>query len=122
MALGKAIGDYDLKMTSVDHAEDGSTIKCNFEGPATGFGTVLGTMIFRGGAPDKAGACSWRSQAFLENGEQSQGAGEGTWDEVGKHQWRVRLLIRTTDGQIIASDGNLDLASRTLKGKILEWS
>ncbi|NNL85363.1 MAG: hypothetical protein HKP27_06900 [Myxococcales bacterium] len=122
MALGKAIGDYDLKMTSVDHAEDGSSITCNFEGPATGFGTVLGTMIFRGGAPDKAGVCSWRSQAFLDNGDQNQGTGEGTWDEVGKHQWRVRLLLRTSDGQIIASDGKLDLASRTLKGKILEWS
>lgn len=122
MALGKAVGDYDLKMTSVDHSEDGNSITCNFEGPATGFGTVLGTLIFKGAAPDKGGSCSWRSQAFLDDGEQTQGTGEGTWDEVGKHQWRVRLLIRISDGQVIASDGNLDLASRKLAGKILEWS
>ncbi len=122
MALGKVIGDYDLKITSVDHAEDGSAATVNVEGSATGFGTVLGTCIFHGGAPEKMGSCSWRSQAFLDNGEQTQGSGEGTWDEAGKHQWRVRLLLRSSDGQIIASDGTLDLASRTMKGKILEWS
>ena len=121
MALGKAIGDIDFKMSSVDHAEDGSKVTLNFDGTGTGYGTVLGTLIARGAAADKGGLCSWRAQGFLDDGEQVTGLGEGTWDECGKHQWRVRLLTRISNGQVIATDATLDLASRSLKGKILGW-
>ncbi len=121
MALGKAIGDIDFKMTSADHAEDGSGVTLNFDGTGTGYGTVLGSLIARGSAGDKFGTCSWRAQGFLDDGNQVVGAGEGTWAEVGKHQWRIRLIVQISDGSVIASDSTLDLASRSLKGKILEW-
>ena len=122
MALGEKKGDYDLKFSSISHAEDGASVSLHCEGPATGFGTVIGTLVARGEASAKRGMCSWRSQAFLDNGEQVAGTGEGTWEECGKHRWRIRLIVMTTDGPIFGSDGEVDLASRSLKGKILDWS
>ena len=47
---------------------------------------------------------------------------EGTWEECGKHQWRIRAVNKTSDGQTFAADGVLDLAGRSYKGKLLEWS
>ncbi len=32
------------------------------------------------------------------------------------------MIVRISDGQVLASDGTLDLATRTFKGKNLEWS
>ena len=48
--------------------------------------------------------------------------GEGAYEVLGNHRWRTRLVITVSDGQIFASDGALDLASRSLTGKNLEWS
>jgi len=122
MAIGKEIGDFSFKSTSTSYAEDGSGVQIDLDGTATGYGTVLGTLSLRSEPGAKAGSCSWRGQGFLENGEIVVGAGEGNWEEIGKHQWRTRMVVTTSDGGTHASDGQLDLASRTLKGKMLEWS
>ena len=50
------------------------------------------------------------------------GTGEGSWQEIGKHRWWTRMVIRVSDGEIFASDGQLDLASRSFTGKNLEWN
>jgi hypothetical protein len=122
MALGKEIGSFELNITSWSHGEDGASVAITVDGPATDFGTVLGTL-FGGVEPGaKSGPCSWRSQAFLDNGDIAGGSGEGTWMESGKHQWRIRMTIAISDGRFIASDGTLDLAGRSFNGKILEWS
>ena len=123
MALGKEIGDFSFQITSTSYAGEEGTVHVNVDGTATAFGTVLGTMTFHVDTPgDKSGALSWRGQGFLDDGEQTAGIGEGAWEEAGKHQWRTRLVIRTSDGQVFASDGLVDLATRTLKGKNIEWS
>lgn len=121
MALGKEIGDFSFKLTSAAYAEDGSGVQLNYDGEATGFGTVLGTMYGRGEPGAKQGTCSCRAEAFLDNGDQVVGQGEGTWEEVGKHQGRVRAINHTSDGQSFASDGIIDLGSRSFKGKLIEW-
>jgi hypothetical protein len=121
MALGKEIGDFSFKLTSTTFAEDGSSIQLNYDGEATGFGTVLGTLYGRGEPGAKQGTCSWRAEGFLDDGNQVMGGGEGTWQEVGKHRWRVRAINQTSDGQSFASDGIIDLASRSFKGKLIEW-
>jgi hypothetical protein len=122
MAIGKEIGEFSLKTTSTTFAEDGGSVQINCEGTATGYGTVLGTMTFRSEPEAKSGSLSWRGQGFLENGDTLAGTGEGTWEEMGKHQWRTRMIVTTSDGGCHASDGHLDLATRTLTGKMLEWS
>lgn len=120
MALGKEIGEFSLKVTSVSYDADGSA-RLNCDGTATSFGTVLGTLVLRGQPGAKVGTASWRGDAFLENGEQRQATGEGSFTELGRHQWRTRMVICISDGQTFASDGKLDLASRSLSGKNLEW-
>ncbi len=122
MALGKEIGNFSLKITSVSYADDGAaTVDC--DGTADGFGTVLGSLTFAAGEPEaKNGALRWRGGAFLDGGEVRQAVGEGAYEEIGNHKWRTRLIVTVSDGQIFGSDGVLDLAGRSLKGKNLEWS
>lgn len=123
MALGKETGDFSFQITSTSYAGEEGTVQVNVDGTATGFGTVLGTMTFAVAEPGaKSGALRWRGQGFLENGEQVAGTGEGHWEEIGQHRWRTRMVVHTSDGQVFGSDGQLDLATRTLKGKNLEWS
>lgn len=123
MALGKEIGDFSFQITSTSYAGDAGSVHINVDGTATSFGTVLGTMTFQVDAPGaKSGALNWRGQAFLENGENVAGLGEGAWEEIGTHRWRTRMVVRVSDGQVFGSDGVLDLATRSLKGKNLEWS
>ena len=47
-------------------------------------------VTLRGEPGAKSGLCSWRGQGFLENGEVSTGAGQGTWEELGNNR---RALI-----------------------------
>ena len=122
MAIGKEIGQFSFNATSTTYPEEGGRVQINCDGTADNFGTVVGTMTFRGEPGAKSGPLSWRGQGFLDNGETVAGTGEGSWEEMGKHQWRTRLIVSTSDGQCFASDGHLDLATRTLKGKMLEWS
>ena len=122
MAIGKEIGEFSLKSISTSYAEEGGSVQINCDGTATGYGTVLGTLTFRGEPGAKSGALSWRGQGFLENGDTVAGAGQGTWESIGKHKWRSRLIVTTSDGGCHESDGHLDLKSRILSGKLLEWS
>lgn len=122
MALGKELGTYELKQTGVRYAEDGGSVSIDCDGTATGFGTVLGSLILRAEPDATQGPCSWRGQSLLENGERSVAMGEGTWEDCGTNQWRIRLLINSSNGQTFATDGVLDLATRSLNGKLLDWS
>lgn len=122
MAIGKELGDFSLNITSSVFADDGSSVQVNADGTGSGFGTILGTLTFRGDPGAKAGLASWRGSGFLDNGDQVQGIGDGIWQEIGKHQWRIRAAVLISDGQILATDGTVDLASRSYKGKLLDWS
>ena len=64
----------------------GSTSSTRADGTAPPFGTILGTLTARGAPGAKQGTCSWRAQAFAENGDSLFAVGEGTWHESGKHQ------------------------------------
>ena len=121
MALGKELGEFSLKITSVAYAQDGSAY-INVDGTATNYGTVLGTLIVKGEPGATKGTASWVGDGFLDDGTVVRGSGEGTYEETGHHQWRTRLLITVSNGDTIASDGRIDLASRTFSGKNLEWS
>lgn len=121
MALGKAIGNFSFKMTSVNYGSDGTTT-VDFDGTADGFGTCLGTMSFSGESGAKVGPCTWAGEAFTDDGQVLRATGEGAVEEIGKHKWRTRLVLTVSDGQIFASDGLIDLANRSLTGKNLEWT
>jgi hypothetical protein len=122
MASGKQVGEFSFKFTSVTVTPGpaGSVlVQGNCEGPATGFGAVLGTATFVGG---KSGTFSWCAAAYLDNGEQRSGTGSGTFENIGKHRLRTQGFVQISDGRTVASEGEIDLATRSWTGKIFETS
>ena len=122
MAKGKELGEFSLKSTSLTLSPGpaGSTlIQGNFEGTATGFGAVLGTAAFVGG---KSGTFSYCGGAYLDNGDTNSATGTGTYESIGKHRWSTVGLLQTADGQALVSEGEIDLATRSWKGKLFEKS
>jgi hypothetical protein len=127
MAVGKQLGEFALKATSLTYTatETGGSIQGNFEGTAKGeglTGPVLGTLT-SGGAPGaKSGTCSWVGTSYLDNGEETHAKGEGTWESIGTHKWRIRGINYLSDGRTVASDGEIVLATRSFTGTLFEWS
>jgi hypothetical protein len=125
MAKGKKSGEFTFKATSVTYEEmasGGGVVQLNLDGKATGFGTVMGTMSLFGDAPgSQSGRSSWTGEAYLENGDVVQGSGDGFFEKSGKHKWRVRSIVRTTDGAVLLSDGVINLDGRSYKGTLTRW-
>jgi len=121
MALGKQVGEFSFKQTSITVGETSSQL--NFHGTAAGFGTVQGTLTVRTDEPGTPrGTCSWRGVGFMEDGKWVSGAGEGTWETGGTHKWRIRQYHSISDGRTVLSDGELELATLSYQGKLYEWS
>jgi hypothetical protein len=123
MATGKALGEFSLKAITATYSPGpagGVLSQVNWEGTATGFGTVFGTATFGGGP--KGGTYSLCSEAFMDNGDIMTGIGQGTFETVGKHRWRTEGFMQLSDGRRIAGEGEIDLAARSWKGKLSEIS
>jgi hypothetical protein len=123
MASGKQLGEFSLKAITATYSPGpaGSVLsQVNWEGTATGFGAVFGTATYVGGP--KGGTFSYCAEAFLDNGDGLTGIGQGTFESTGKHRWRTEGFIQISDGRRVATEGEMDLASRSWKGKISEMS
>ena len=123
MASCKAIGEFSFKAITMTHSPGpaGSVLnQVNWEGTATGFGAVFGTATHVGGP--KGGTFSYCAAAYLDNGDGLTGIGQGTFESTGKHRWRTEGFIQISDGRRVATEGEMDLASRSWKGKISEMS
>ena len=121
MASGKAIGEYSLKsVTAVQTVGPAGSVllQVNWEGTATGFGTLFGTATYVGG--QRGGTFSWVSTAYLDNGDGLNGVGQGTYENSGKHRWNTKAITEISDGRRIAAEGEIDLASRSWKGTLFE--
>jgi hypothetical protein len=123
MAKGKKLADFSMQVTSITFVpgQAGSMVnQANFEGTATGgFGTVAGTAAFVGG---KSGTFSWCGGAWLDNGDELASSGSGSYESSGKHRWTTRAILDFSDGRRVISEGEIDLASRSWKGKVSAWS
>ena len=126
MPAAKKPVDFSFKSTSVTFQElDGGAgaTHVNYEGKATGFGTVLGTLSFFSEAPGaQGGTTHWVGTAFLDNGDEVTGSSDGYWERTGNHKWRVRGLMRTSAGTTYTSGGVVSLDGRTYKGQLSEWA
>ena len=123
MASGKQLGEFSLKAITATYSPGpaGSVLsQVNWEGTATGFGAVFGTATYVGGP--KGGTFSYCAAAYLDNGDAVTGIGQGTFESTGKHRWRTEGFIQISDGRRVATEGEIDLASRSWKGKISEMS
>ena len=124
MAGGKEIGEFSLKVTTLTYtpAPAGSVlVQANFEGNATGFGVVLGTMTATS-AGQKNGTWSWCAAAYLDNGDSVTGNGQGTFSSGGPNRWRTQGFIDISDGRTIGVEGELELATRVWSGKLFASS
>jgi hypothetical protein len=120
MAPGKQIGEFSFKfITLITSPGPGGSVlrQVTWEGPAAGFGTVFSTATYVGG---KSGTFSDCASAFLDNGEERNSIGHGTYASTEKHRWHVEGIHQISDGRRITSDGEIDLAARSWKGKIFE--
>jgi hypothetical protein len=124
--LADAIGEFALKHvgSALTKNDDGVVVTyVNYEGTATGFGTVFGTLAFplpEGGA--RSGTCSWAGQGFPPDSQWTSSSGDGTWEQVdGKYAWNISIpSLGISDGRVIRSEGVLDLEARTFNGQIFE--
>ncbi len=120
---GKQIGEFSFKFITITNSPGpaGSVlVQVNWEGTATGFGAVFSTVTYVGGPKD--GTFSDCGTAYLDNGDGLSGIGQGTYESTGKQRWHTQGFIQISDGRRITSEGEIDLASRSWKGKIFEMS
>lgn len=126
MAIGEAAGEFSLTSTGITvtaNPNGGGTNQVNVEGTATGYGTVIGTLTFQSDSPDAdGGICTWTGQGYLEDGTTVGGAGQGVFNALGNHKWRVRLLMQITNGSVLVTDGEISLDGRSYQGTIHEWT
>ena len=118
MTKGKEVGEFSHTWSSITllPGPAGSMLhQANVEGTATGYGAVRGTATFVGG---KSGTFSALWAAFLDDGEQLGGTSTGTYESVGKHVWKTAETVNVSDGTVIYSEGVIDNAGRSWKGKM----
>ena len=121
--MAEPTGEFSFNQTGNAYVkgDDGVVVAyVNYDGTATGFGTVIGTLAFplpKGGAT--SGTCSWAGQGFPPDRAWVTGSGEGTWEQVkGRYAWKIRIpVIEISDGSRLRSEGEIDLEARTFKGK-----
>ena len=126
MSIGNAIGEFSYTSTGVTVSISSNNIiesQVNFEGSATGYGTVISTLTFyKDDANAENGKVKWVGICYLESGEQVTGSSEGVFDTIGDNQWRLRSMVKLSDGTLLISDGIVNLKGRTFNGEIFPWT
>jgi hypothetical protein len=123
MASGKAIGEFSFKAITATYSPGpgGSVLtQVNWEGTATGFGAVFGTVTYVGA--EKGGTFSGCSAAYLDDGSSTTGMSQGTYESIGKHRWRTESFVQLNDGRRFRGEGEIDLAARSWKGTMFEMN
>ena len=122
MAAGQQSGEFSFKITSLIFTPGPANsvlVQVNFEGTASGYGTVLGTDTVVVG---KSGPYSGCSACYLDNGEITTYTSRGTYESSGRHKWRLQEVGQFSNGKTVDAEGEVDLAARTWNGKFVERS
>ena len=127
MPIGEVSGEFNNSViSSTFERQDGggSQVVINIEGTGSVFGQTSGTLTIRVPASGvTAGPGSFTGAAFQDTGEVVGLTGEGCWEQLdGEQKWRVRGINMASNGQVLLSDGTLDLAARSFNGTITEWT
>ena len=125
--MAEPVGEFNLKNTgnSFSRTSDGQLEQASdFEGEATGFGAVFGTLVITqplAEASQTKSACAWIGKALLGDNSILGGIGDETIEQVGKDaKWQVSLVIQISDGAKLRSEGVVDHGARTYTGKLYE--
>lgn len=97
-------------MTKSTDAAGNHTFVMNIEGTVTGgmAGAALGTIT--------------ATTADFADGSVVTGMGSGVFGLSGTHNWQLNGTATLSNGARVATEGVLDLASRSYNGKMLEIS
>ena len=124
MAVGKEIGVFDMRSTSVTLVPGKgilTTTQVNYEGDITGdfaskcYATM--TLESRDGKQGKYTICGrW----FLEQGGYIDGFGEGETTGAGGAEWQCVGHARMSNDVSFAVTGEIDFAKQTFYGKLFE--
>ncbi len=126
--MAESSGEFSLEMKgqAQESIDNGIRLISYWEGTATGFGAVFGTLTVDLSFDDIAatsGTCRYVGVAFLPDGGRDGGSAEGTWAQhAGRNAWSTNLTGTTASGQKMRTEGEIDLASRTWTGKNYEVS
>lgn len=121
MTASTVLAEYTLNgvtMTFSPGPAGALIVAINFEGSATGFGPVFGTM-YAASAGQKAGTYDWCGATFPSEGEGLVGRSQGTFSSIGANRWATRGPMTFSDGRAVIIEGVVDLATRSWNGKIL---
>ena len=126
MALSDPIGEFEFTSRGSSISDPtisgGGSITVDYEGTATGYGTVASSMTFtiqEAGA--KSGTVSANNLAWLDNGDSMTGVARGVFNSSGINTWRVRSMVVVSDGTVLLSEGEISLAEQTYKGNLYAW-
>lgn len=124
MALGKELGLFDLKSTSITllpGKKKALNVTANFEGTVKGRseGAVVATMEVD--SPDgKNGIYRICTRTFFTDGEIQDGSGSGQTTHTADHKWLVAGIAESSTGRPYAITGEIDLPNRTFVGKLFD--
>ena len=126
MALGKKLGEYSLGMVVNRILEiDGENVRSEitWDGEVSG-GELAGNAIVTGetSGTNEGGRYDIRVVGFLASGGTVRGEGAGTFELISPGRWKTRGLDRLSNGQVVGTEGEVDLAARRWTGEIFEWS
>ena len=124
MTVGKQIGTFEMKSTSVSlihNKGDVLTTKLNLEGRVSGEveSEALATMTIES-ADGKDGTYTVCARYFMPDGSIMDAWGEGETISQEGHNWRVAGIADRSNGDHIAVQGLIDLAKRSFEGRIFE--
>ena len=125
--MSEQIGEFTLKHSgcTFDTNPEGEMVnKNNFVGEATGFGPVWGTLISTQSLSQmnaSSGTCQWVGVAFLDDGSELGGIGNGTWEKSSDgHMWKIVMDVDLSDGGKHRAEGSMDLGTLIYSGKIYQ--
>ena len=125
--MAEPIGEFHMKNTgfSFDLLEDDRIQQtADYEGTATGYGAVFGTLVFRQSLSETSatsGALSFVGKAILDDNSIAGGIGHGTWEQIGQEaRFKIVMTVKVSDGSQHRSEGIVDHPARTFDGNIYE--
>ena len=125
--MSDPIGDFSLKHIGNTYGTNSNgdvTVSANWQGEASGFGTVWGTLISSHALSESnatSGQVQWVGDAFLEDGSVLGGIGKGTWEKPeGEHRWKMVVHVDLSNGEKQRAEGSIDLESLMYTGKLYE--
>lgn len=124
MAIGKELGIFDIKSTSVTLVPGKgniTTTQVNYEGKITGqFACKCFATMTLESEDGKNGTYKIYGRWFLEDGGYIDGFGEGQATSIGGPAWDVVGNAQMSNGSNLAVEGEINLADHFFIGKFFE--